>query len=121
MPGPFDTVMGGLRCGEVSQTAFGALSTLVDGYVAIEDEWAYEAIRALARPTGSDPAIHAGASGAAALGGLMATLVDASLGEFQAHLRLGSDARVMAIVTEGVTEPEIFNRALALNSTLQTR
>ena len=42
--------MGGLRCGEVSQTAFDTLSTLVDGYVAIEDDWAYEAIRALARP-----------------------------------------------------------------------
>ena len=40
LPGPFDTVMGGLRCGEVSQTAFATLSTLVDGYVAIEDDWA---------------------------------------------------------------------------------
>jgi diaminopropionate ammonia-lyase len=120
LPGPFDTIMGGLRCGEVSRTAFGALSTLVDGYVAIEDEWAYEAIRALARPTGNDPAILAGASGAAALGGLLATLFDASLGEFQGHLGLGPDARVVAIVTEGVTEPDIFNRALAMPSTLRS-
>jgi diaminopropionate ammonia-lyase len=121
LPGPFDTVMGGLRCGEVSQSAFGTLSTLVDGYVAIEDDWAYEAIRALARPSGGDAAVAAGASGAASLGGLIATLYDASLGDFQSHLALGPDSRVMAIVTEGVTEPEVFERALAAPSTLRSR
>ena len=66
------------------------LSTLVDGYVAIEDEWAYEAIRALARPQAGDVAIAAGASGAASLGGLMATLHDASLGRFSVAPRAGS-------------------------------
>ena len=121
LPGPFDTVMGGLRCGEVSQTAFATLSTLVDGYVAIEDDWAYEAIRALARPSDGDAAVLAGASGAASLGGLLATLYDAALGDFLSHLALGPDSRVMAIVTEGVTEPEVFERALAAPSTLRRR
>ena len=53
--GPFDTVMGGLRCGEVSPVAFAAFSTLVDAYVAIEDDWAFEAIRALAASGGRRP------------------------------------------------------------------
>jgi diaminopropionate ammonia-lyase len=86
--------------------------------VAIEDEWAYEAIRALARPSGTDGAVNAGASGAASLGGLLATLFDASLGDFQSRLGLGPGSRVMAIVTEGVTEPDLFDRALSAPSTL---
>jgi diaminopropionate ammonia-lyase len=112
LQGPFDTVMGGLRCGEVSQTAFGVASTLVDGYVAIEDDWAYEAIRALARPAGGDPPIPAGASGAASVAGLMATVRDAALGDVHARIGLGPASRVLAIVTEGVTEPAVFERAL---------
>ena len=119
LEGPFDTIMGGLRCGEVSQTAYGALSTLVDGYIAVEDEWAYEAIRALARPDGTDEAIAAGASGAASVAGLMATLADAAAGDFQADLGLGSTSRIMVIVSEAVTEPAIFDRALAAPSTLR--
>jgi diaminopropionate ammonia-lyase len=118
LQGPFDTIMGGLRCGVVSQTAFGVLSTLVDGYVAIEDEWAYEAIRTLARPSRQDPIILAGSSGGASLGGLMATLFDASLNDFQARLRLNADTRALAIVTEGVTEADILDRALSSPSTL---
>jgi diaminopropionate ammonia-lyase len=121
LAGPFDTIMGGLRCGAVSRTAFDAVSTLVDGYVAVEDEWAYEAIRLLARPDGNDPSIAAGASGAASVAGLLATLHDAALVAFQTHLGLGPGSRVMAIVTEGVTEPEIFSRALAMPATLRRR
>jgi diaminopropionate ammonia-lyase len=120
LTGPFKTIMGGLRCGEVSQTAFDALNTLVDGYIAIEDEWTYEAIRALARPEPGDVAIAAGASGAASVAGLMATLRDPSLGSFQARLSLGPASRVLAIVTEGVTEPAIFEHALGMPSTLRS-
>jgi diaminopropionate ammonia-lyase len=121
LDGPFDTIMGGLRCGEVSQTAFPALRSLVDGYVAVDDEWAFEAIRALARPDRHDPPIAAGASGAASVAGVMATLSDAALGDFQAELGLGRASRVLAIVTEGVTEPAVFERALQTPSTLRHR
>jgi diaminopropionate ammonia-lyase len=117
LTGPFDTVMGGLRCGEISHTAYEALRTLVDGYVAIEDDWAFEAMRRLAAPDHGDPAIRAGASGAAALGGVMATLRDASLGDFHRAVRLGSSSRVLAIATEGVTEPAVFDLAMAGRST----
>ena len=70
----------------------------------IEDAWAFQAIRALARPDGNDAAIAAGASGAASLGGPLATLADAAARDFQADLGLGWTSRVMAIVTEAVTE-----------------
>ena len=60
----------------MSPVAFEALSTLVDGYVAIEDRWAFDAVRRLATPSGADARVAAGASGAAGLGGLLAVLGD---------------------------------------------
>jgi diaminopropionate ammonia-lyase len=112
LAGPFDTVMAGLRCGEVSTAAFPTVLTLVDSYVAIEDEWSFRAMRHLARPLGDDPAVEAGASGAAALGGLLATLGHGSLADLASRLGLRRPSRVVAIATEGVTDPELFARVV---------
>ena len=97
--GPFETTMAGLRCGEVSSLAFRATHSIVDAYVAIEDTFAFDAIRLLARPNGNDPVVECGPSGAAALGGLLAARCDYR--------------RVLVLVTEGVTDPAIFQMALA--------
>jgi diaminopropionate ammonia-lyase len=113
LPGPFDSVMAGLRCGEMSPVAFEALSSLVDGYVAIEDRWAFDAIRRLATPLGDDARVTAGASGAAGLGGLLATLGDGRLTNLRARLRLEGNCRVLVLVTEAVTDPVVFEHALS--------
>jgi diaminopropionate ammonia-lyase len=110
--GPFDTVMGGLRCGEVSRAGFEAVQAGVAAYLAIEDRWAIDAMRTLASGQGGDPNIRAGASGAAALGGLLALMRDPALAEAHEALSLGQGARVLAIVTEGVTDPELFAAAV---------
>ena len=47
---------------------------IVDAFLAIDDVWSDAAMRALGRPVGADPTITAGASGAAALGGLLALM-----------------------------------------------
>lgn len=111
--GPFETVMGGLRCGEMSPDAFPAISTIVDAFVGIEDAWAFESMRLLARPTGDDAAIRAGASGAAALGGLLAVLRDPDLAPLNQALGLGRDTRVEVLVSEGATDPGHLDRVLA--------
>ena len=73
MPGPFDTVMGGLRCGEMSPLAFPVRrESLVDAYVAIEDDWAFEAMRLLARPARGGPAGRVRRVGRGGAGGLLA-------------------------------------------------
>ena len=112
VPGPFDTVMGGLRCGEVSPLAFAAAAPLVDAYLGIDDAWARDAMRRLARPTGSDPSIAAGASGAAALGGLLATLEDAVATDVKEALALDATSSVVVIVSEGVTDPALWQRVV---------
>jgi diaminopropionate ammonia-lyase len=108
LSGPFDTAMGGLRCGEVSRAGFDTVLSVVRGYVAIEDHWAFAAMRQLASGLGGDPVIECGASGAAALGGLLAIFRDPALAGVREQLGLGLGSRVMAFVTEGATDPELF-------------
>jgi diaminopropionate ammonia-lyase len=112
VPGPFDTVMGGLRCGEVSPLAFAAVAPLVDAYVGIADTWSMDAMRRLARPAGSDPSIAAGASGAAALGGLLAILDDPAARGLKDVLALDASSTVVVIVSEGITDPALWHRVM---------
>jgi diaminopropionate ammonia-lyase len=111
--GALTTTMAGLRNREVSPPAFISLLPNVAGFMAIDDAWSNEATRALGRPRGNDPAIAAGSSGAAALGGLLALCRDVSLAEARARLGLSSSSRVLAIVSEGVTDPEVWRTAIA--------
>jgi threonine dehydratase len=103
-------MMGGLRCGEVSPLAFEAALPLVSAYVGIGDDWAARAMRTLARPSGTDPRIVAGPSGAAALGGLLAALEDPAAMNVRRVLRLGPASTVVLIATEGMTDPPLWHR-----------
>ena len=111
--GPFDTAMGGLRCGEMSPSVFPTVAALVDAFVAIEDIFAFEAMRLLARPAPPDPAVNCGASGAAALGGLLALVSNPALVEVKERLALSAETRAIGLVTEGVTDPALFADVLA--------
>jgi diaminopropionate ammonia-lyase len=106
--GPLNTSMAGLRNREVSPTAFTSLLPNVDLFMAIDDVWAHDAMRALAHPLDGDPAIAAGASGAAALGGVLALCHDRSMTDARRQLALGPASRVAAIVSEGVTDPDLW-------------
>jgi diaminopropionate ammonia-lyase len=112
VPGPFETIMGPLRCGEVSTLAFDAAYPAVAGYIAIDDAWTIEAMRRLARPSDGDPRITAGASGAAALGGLLAALEDPAAGDFREALALGGRSTVLLIVSEGITDPPLWREVV---------
>jgi diaminopropionate ammonia-lyase len=111
--GPLTTTMAGLRNREVSPPAFLALLPNVDAFMAIDDAWANEATRAMGRPRADDPAIGAGASGAAALGGLLALCRDVSLADARARLGVSASSRVLVIVSEGVTDPDVWRTAIA--------
>jgi diaminopropionate ammonia-lyase len=101
VPGPQDSIMAGLNCGTPSSIAFPTLLAGLDACVAIEDSYAEEAMRTLARS-----GIVSGETGAAALGGLEALLEMADRGD----LGLDRNATVLLLVTEGATDPESYRR-----------
>ena len=101
--GPLQTTLAGLRNREVSPLAFESLLPNVDAFMAIDDEWAFEAMRAL-----NANGIKAGASGAAALGGLLALCRDRSMQDTRRGLALDDRASALVIVSEGVTDPDLW-------------
>lgn len=107
--GPLETTMAGLRNREVSPLAFQSVLSTVDAYLAIDDCWAHDAMRMLAHPAEGDPAVAAGASGAAALGGLLAVCRDSAMTGVRAALGLGPSARVLVLVSEGATDPDLWS------------
>jgi diaminopropionate ammonia-lyase len=106
--GSLTTTMAGLRNREVSAPAFKALLPIVDAFMAIDDVWAHAAMRQFAHPLQGDPVINAGSSGSAALGGLMALCNEPSLEGARRQLGLNRDSRVVALVSEGVTDPAMW-------------
>ncbi|MEM6762915.1 MAG: diaminopropionate ammonia-lyase, partial [Pseudomonadota bacterium] len=99
------TMMAGLDCGEVSQTAWQVLATGADGALVIGDGLAIEGMRRLAHPPQGEPRIVAGECAGGAVGALLA------LGErphLKRALQLGTQSSVLIIGTEGATDPAIY-------------
>lgn len=93
--GPHRSIMAGLNCGTPSMVAWPKVSAGFDWFVAMDDEWARAAMRDLAVD-----GVVAGETGAAALGGLAASigLID------DARLR----GTVVVLCTEGATDPAAY-------------
>ena len=106
--GSLDTALVGLAVGEVSRPAWRILDRGTDFFQAIEDPSAFEAMRLLGRPNPGDPLIVSGETGAAGLGGVLAAIRQ---GE-RSTLGLDSGCRVLAISTEGDTDPAFYPRIL---------
>ena len=97
--GEFRTEMVGLNCGTASPIAYPYLAAGLDATVTIDDGWAETAMRLLAAE-----GREVGASGASALGGLLA-LAEHPVGDL-----LGPTDHVLVLTTEGVTDREHFER-----------
>jgi diaminopropionate ammonia-lyase len=105
--GSLDTVMAGLACGEVSPVAWEILDRGASAFVAIDDAFALDAMRVLAKPSPADPAIVAGETGAS---GLAALLAAHERDDVREVLGLDRSSRVLLIGSEGDTDPEIYAR-----------
>lgn len=97
VPGPHRSTMAGLNCGMPSLLAWPTVRGGTDGYVAIPDERAHEAMRSLAQA-----GVVAGESGAAALAGLHALVDDRAAAD---ALGLTEASVVLVVNTEGATDP----------------
>jgi len=105
--GDLDTVMAGLACGEVSPAAWEILRSGADAFAVVDDPFALEAMRVLARPAAGDPAIVAGETGAC---GLALLLAAQGLQGHRDTLALTAASRVLLIGSEGDTDPALYRR-----------
>lgn len=109
-PGPFNTILAGLACGEPSTAVLSLIYQGSQLYLAVEDAVIKQAMIQYARPIADDPSIIAGASGAAGLAGL---LILQSLPELQVQIELDATSRVLLINTENDTDPAAYQAILA--------
>lgn len=108
--GALDSVMAGLNCGIPSLAAWPIVELGAHAFVAIEDEWAFRAMRAYAHEE-----IVSGESGAGGLAGLLALASDPELRRLRNRLEIGKSSRVLLINTEGATDPENYRRVVELD------
>ncbi|HUZ36953.1 MAG TPA: diaminopropionate ammonia-lyase [Streptosporangiaceae bacterium] len=99
VPGPHPSIMVGLNCGTPSQIAWPLLAAGMDAMVAVDDDWARRAMRALAAA-----GIVAGETGAAGLGGLFAVCETDPGALVRDACQLGPDTSVLLLCTEGATD-----------------
>lgn len=109
VPGDLDTFMACLAAGEVSRPAWRILEHVVDDVLTLPDEAAAEAMRLLAAGVEGDPRLVSGESGCAAVAGLVAAALDSGSRE---AVGLDDASRVIAIGSEGATDPETFERVV---------
>lgn len=100
VPGPHRSIMAGLNCGLASLVALPALTAGFEAMVAVDDDRARDALRAMARA-----GLEVGETGAAPLAGLSAVVE-----EHRAELPVPPEATVLLLATEGVTDPAGFER-----------
>lgn len=105
VPGPHASIMAGLNCGTPSRTAWPFLRRGLDAMVAVGDDWARRAMRALA-----EAGVVAGETGAAALAGLLAVCRTPDGAPVRAAARLGARSSVLLLCTEGATDPAAWER-----------
>ncbi|HEX2139488.1 MAG TPA: diaminopropionate ammonia-lyase [Woeseiaceae bacterium] len=102
--GSLDTLMAGLSCGEVSALAWDILAPGARHFIAIPDERIRPVMRALASGAWGEPVVS-GESGAAGVAGLEAAAADPVLRD---AIGLDAGSRVLAINTEGDTDPGLY-------------
>ncbi len=116
VPGPHDSIMAGLNCGQPSLVAWPIISKGIDVFVAVDDEPAREAMRLTAAS-----GIESGETGTAGLGGLLEFVRtgegsgrqdqrEAYLEQARQMLGLHRESRVLLFNCEGATDPDSYGR-----------
>jgi diaminopropionate ammonia-lyase len=111
VPGPHDSLMAGLNCGCPSLVAWPLLAQGIDMFVAIDDAAVPPAMRHLAQH-----GIVAGETGAAGVAGLAALLGSPQAATYRQQLGIGPATRVLALITEGITDPVAYAQLVGADS-----
>ncbi len=109
VPHAVDTFMACLAAGEIAPLAWPILRYAADDILTLPDEAAPEAMRLLAAGIDGDPGLVSGESGCAAVAGLVAAALDQRV---RAALGLDARSRIVAIGSEGATDPATYTRVV---------
>eukprot|EP00933_Yihiella_yeosuensis_P073448 TRINITY_DN82143_c0_g1_i1.p1 TRINITY_DN82143_c0_g1~~TRINITY_DN82143_c0_g1_i1.p1 ORF type:complete len:418 (-),score=55.16 TRINITY_DN82143_c0_g1_i1:130-1230(-) len=105
--GRTESIMQGLNCGVPSTTAWPVLRDLCDGYLAVGDRYAKDAVRFLKE----EEDVVSGESGCAGIAGVMAAMgseKNLSLSD----LGLGEDSVILFVSTESDTDPDVYGKII---------
>ena len=108
--GDLDSIMAGLCCGEPCTIGWNVLKSRADAFISMADEYAARGMRILGNPTGCDPRVVSGESGAATLGFMASVLMDEQLAELKQALEIDESSRILCISTEGATDQAGYRR-----------
>lgn len=110
--GSSKTIMAGLNCETPSLGAWDLLKNGVDYSIKIRDEYAKKAMRQLYFPSGGDPGIISGESGAAGFAGFLSILEETELAPVREQLKLNTRSNLLFINTEGDTDQAVFHQII---------
>ncbi len=106
--GDLKTIMAGLACGEPNLIAWDILRDFSFAFVSLEDFFAARGMRILGHPTGNDPRIISGESGAVGIGLLSLLMEKSEFKPAKEQLGFDSNSRILVLNTEGDTDPDNF-------------
>jgi diaminopropionate ammonia-lyase len=104
VPGPHTSIMAGLNAGSVSTLAWPVLRDRFGAFCTIGDDWAKEGMRRLAAIR-----IRAGEVSGGTIGAALAICSDPAARE---RLAIGEETQLFLLLTEGLTDPEAWQRAV---------
>lgn len=102
--GSLQTIMAGLACGEPNPIAWSILQEHADFFVSCADYVAANGMRILAAPTGDDPSVVSGESGAVGIGLLASLMTKPMYAPQREQLGLSDTSVVLCFSTEGDTD-----------------
>lgn len=111
MTGDLVTCMAGMNCGTPSDYGWKSLKDNAAAFLSCKDELAFEGMKLLDKPIGSDVRITSGECGAVTLG----TLVEIcrSRSDIKESLGIDEHSRVLLISTEGDTDPALYSQVIS--------
>ncbi|MEF3090792.1 diaminopropionate ammonia-lyase [Enterobacter sp. 10-1] len=110
--GEMATIMAGLACGEPNPLGWEILRNCATQFISCQDAVAALGMRVLGNPTGDDPRVISGESGAVGLGVLAAVHFHPQREALMHKLRLDSDSIVLVISTEGDTDVKHYREVV---------